>query len=873
MAKLQVYKFVNPGTAASASPAVTAARSQVLATNRIGSTVTSIGKIFEDLEKIAIAQIKDDNARAKAERRRERRVADAATEQAVEQSPALGKVKKKPGSKLKRVAKGSLSWIEKFLAPIGNFLLQLGGLAITKAVLEWAADEDNKVKLKEFFEKAKFVFDKLVGFGKAIGNAIGTGLDFIFGKESTFEERLEAFGKIALAIGGIGLTLSAVNFVSDLFDTADTIEDVVDVVPDPDGKPKKPKKPLKPTQTNPSGADPDLDGPRGRAPVSNIADEFGEAAAKQYKKILAEYGDDAARAYANALSNSGGDAAKALKAWKRLKLTPIAPPKPGRLQQFGNFLGGVLEGGLDLTKKGLGALHRGLKGLPAWAGEQYNGLSKAAKAGWENTVKAGEAIANKGKKWATAAGSALKGGFDALSSGAKNFFLEKIMTPIKGIIDPIAKKASGIGTALFDKLKGLPGMDKAGAILKKKGIGSFGDIAQAGSKLGKRAAAILPVIGGIVNLAFAYDRAANGDSIGALIEGTSGILDIAGLATAGAGNVASMLLDGYMFVRDFIPQLQQGEEAVVDAVGARGLKTNIDSILSKLPNIGELINMFMGKTNEDENKEPNDGVLDLDTQEANKVVANEDTISQEAIDMVDLYSRGGPVQPQEMFLGGVVKGIKKAVGGVGKAIGGVVSNPLVQTAASFIPGAAPIMAGLSTLATGNPMSMLGMIPGMGGVMSGPLGQIGSSLMSGNFMGAATTGLSMINPGIGQMAGSILSGGINPAGVLGGVAKQFGMSGIYNAVTGAMGGDYNTALSQIGGELGVDPKVLGAVQGTSQQMLKEGGVSAQYAMQQTMEFIPIPMIMEKLVPIPQAVAINNGGGVVNAVPTSLQTRMR
>ena len=870
MAKLQVYKFVNPGTAASVSPAVTAARSQVLATNRLGSTISSIGNIFEDLEKIAIAQIKDDRARAQAERRRERRVADAATEQAVEQSPALGKVKKKPGSKLKRIAKGSLSWIEKFLAPIGNFLLQLGGLAITKAVLEWAADEDNKVKLKEFFEKAKFVFDKLVGFGKAIGNAIGTGLDFLFGKESTFEERLDAFGKIALAIGGIGATLAAVNFVSDLFGAADDIADVADVVPDPDGKPKpKPK----PTPTNPSGADPDLDGPRGRVKASTVADQFGEAAGKQYKKILAQYGDDAARAYALALKEAGGNPVKALQAWKRLKLKPIPPPKPSALQRLGNLFGGALDSGIDLTKRGLGALHRGLKGLPAWAGQQYKNLSSAARTGWDNTVKAGEAIANKGKKWANAAGNALKGGFDALSNGAKNFFLEKIMAPIKGIIDPIAKKASGIGQALFDKLKGLPGMEKAGEILKKKGIGGFGDIAQAGSKLGKRAAAILPVIGGIVNLAFAYDRAANGDSIGALIEGTSGILDIAGLATAGAGNVASMLLDGYMFVRDFLPQLQEGEEKVVDAVGARGLKTGIDNILSKLPNIGELINMFMGKTNETEGQEPNDGVLNLDTQEANKVVANEDTISQEALDMVDQYSRGGHVQPQEMFLGGVVKGIKKAVGGVSKAIGGVVSNPLVQTAASFIPGAAPIMAGLSTLATGNPMSMLGMIPGMGGVMSGPLGQIGSSLMSGNFMGAATTGLSMINPGIGQMAGSILSGGINPAGVLGGVAKQFGLSGIYNAVTGAMGGDYNTALSQIGGELGVDPKVLGAVQGTSQQMLKEGGVSAQYAMQQTMEFIPIPMIMEKLVPIPQAVTINNGGGVVNAVPTSLQTRMR
>ena len=188
----------------------------------------------------------------------------------------------------------------------------------------------------------------------------------------------------------------------------------------------------------------------------------------------------------------------------------------------------------------------------------------------------------------------------------------------------------------------------------------------------------------------------------------------------------------------------------------------------------------------------------------------------------------------------------------------------------------------------NPMSMLssaaGMIPGLSGMMgsvgnaisgfmNSSLGNIGMNLLSGNFMGAATTGLGMINPAIGQMAGSILSGGLNPMSMLGGVAEQFGMSGIYNAVTGAMGGDYNAALGQIGSELGVDSKVLGAVQGTSQQMLKEGGVSAQYAMQQTMEFIPIPMIMEKLVPIPQAVPINNGGGVVNAVPTSLQTRMK
>ena len=136
---------------------------------------------------------------------------------------------------------------------------------------------------------------------------------------------------------------------------------------------------------------------------------------------------------------------------------------------------------------------------------------------------------------------------------------------------------------------------------------------------------------------------------------------------------------------------------------------------------------------------------------------------------------GQAVPQQEMFLGGVVKGIKKAVGGVGKAVSGVMNSPVGQvlgTAASFIPGAAPIMAGINTLATGNPMSMLGMIPGVsgmmgsvgnaiGGFMSGPLGNIAGNIMSGNFMNAATTGLGMLNPGLGQMAGSLLSGGLNP----------------------------------------------------------------------------------------------------------------
>ena len=59
MAKLQVYKFVNPGSVSTKDPSVAAVRSQTIAFNRMGSTLTSIGSVISDIEKISIAQVKD----------------------------------------------------------------------------------------------------------------------------------------------------------------------------------------------------------------------------------------------------------------------------------------------------------------------------------------------------------------------------------------------------------------------------------------------------------------------------------------------------------------------------------------------------------------------------------------------------------------------------------------------------------------------------------------------------------------------------------------------------------------------------------------------------------------------------------------------
>ena len=931
MAKLQAYKFVNPGVSSLKSPTVAAARKQTLALNRLGGTISSIGTVVSDIEKISIRQIKNDKIRAKAERRRDRRELDQATEEEIENKTAAKRKPKLTKTSLK-IAKTGLSWVEKFLAPIGKFLGYLAKIAITKEVLDWVSNPENQEKLADFLEKTHFVFNKLFGWAAGFTTNVLDGFSSLTNPNGTFAERLGGIGNIMKGLIGLKYLMNPFSLIGDILGLVDLLGG---------GSNKPPKKPKnynnRPSQKNPSGADPKIDGPRGRLKAKTIINQFGEAAGKQYKKILAEYGDDAARAYANALNNSGGDATKAFKAWKRLNLKPVKY-KPTKLQQAGDFFGGMFDSGVRKTKEAAGTISKNLKNLPNWAGEQYNNLSKSAQKGWDNVVKASNSLGNTGKRWASAAGDKFNSGLKNLNAGTRKYLTEKVLKPLEPILKPIASKAQSIGQGMIDMLMKMPGMDKALLVLKKNGIGSFADIASAGSKLGKRAAAVLPVIGGLVNLAFSYQRFSQGDSIGGLIEGISGILDVFGLATGGTTSVISMLMDGYMFVRDFVPQLQQGEEAVIDSIGARGFKDSIDKVLSKLPGLGQIVSALTGGSFDDEEGEKKEekkkkkawwdvaGVFTGkdDVQPLPKKKQTNEIKKNQWWDFLDLFPNRKE-DPKDMFLGGLWKGIKKVVGKV-------VNNPIVQIGASFIPGAAPIMAGLNMVSSGNPLGALSMIPGVGGVvgqvqnfMASPWGQVAGNLMSGNYQAAITGGISQFNPQWGSIAGDVMSGnymgalntfnpkwgGIasnimsgnyggalsafnpemgaavtkgmamidsfrqDPMGLISNIAEQQGMGGVLKAVTGLFGGgDKITAMTQIAAEMGIDPKVLGAVKSVHQQALGEGGISAEYAMEQAMEFIPIPTIIEKIVTIPQAVAINTGGNtVVVSAPNSLLERMK
>ena len=237
--------------------------------------------------------------------------------------------------------------------------------------------------------------------------------------------------------------------------------------------------------------------------------------------------------------------------------------------KLGKQLGGALTNAYDVSS--------------TWVKKRYDNvidISKALKSKWDNALKgAGQA-------------------FNNMKAGAQQKIMEKVLQPVMEFLQPLIKKLKGIGGTIMKTLRNIPGFDQIMKVLNK-----FGGPTSEGllKKIGGKA---IPIIGCVVNMGFAYDRLSKGDSIGGLIEGLSGLLDLSGLIGFAPGPGISMLMDGYMFARDFVPQIQEGEEAAVAKLGLSGFKKNIDDIFSNLPGIGEIAKWITGGEKEDEKTLP-----------------------------------------------------------------------------------------------------------------------------------------------------------------------------------------------------------------------------------------------------------------------------
>jgi len=294
------------------------------------------------------------------------------------------------------------------------------------------------------------------------------------------------------------------------------------------------------------------------------------------------------------ISNVGQRATKALDSLKNLKPKNIGQSKWFKnIQGVGSDLlgkgGKLLQQTGDITIKVAKSINRSFSTLGKQLGgaltDAYNNSAKWVQKRFDNVVEISKALKSKWDNALGAAGDA----FNKLKKGAQQKIMEKVLQPVMEFLQPLIKKLKGLGGTIMKTLQKIPGFDNITKVLNKfGGVGSEGLL----KKLGGKA---IPIIGGIVNMGFAYDRLSKGDSIGGLIEGTSGILDLIGLIPGGQfGPPISMLMDGYMFARDFVPQIQEGEEKAVNALGLSGFKSNIDNIFSKLPKIDEIVKMITG---------------------------------------------------------------------------------------------------------------------------------------------------------------------------------------------------------------------------------------------------------------------------------------
>ena len=866
MAKIQAYKFVNPGYSSSKNPAVIAARSQTLALNRVGKSVASFSKIVGDIETISMLRNKQAQKEIIQERRRQRREKDAAAEEAAELKKE-GKEGPKIGGAVKNVAKRALGPVEAILAPIGGFFAAIAKILITKEILEYIANPENGKKLAEFIDKTKFVFEKIFGWAKGFTTNILDGFSAVVGPDSTFGERLGGLGKIMLGIIGLKYLMNPFSLISDILGIVDMLGRRGDRPPRVDRSKrvtqeateqatKRATKEATERVVTRTGTEVVEQGSKratgqvlkyGGKNISRATHRFflsiiGKGGVKGLKKAIGLFKVPLVSGLLTAALNwmMGESIAKSLMmgigdgigtllgTWAGSAIGALGGPAAPITVPLGAFLGAMLGGiageliGGYLYDLMMGKADLG-KDLKAAGAKVMNGLKTL----WNDYIMNGdfwagawETFLNIGKDVMNSAWGAMMNMWDFASGAAADFFthMMEVSKPWRQAMWTAFEKYVLNGPAELVKL--IIDTVFAGA----KGIG----------KLFKEGA---PIILQIVKLAFEEGIKWAMNKVGQLwkdisslnpgkvLSATAELVRLIGAPITFAGEIFNAIGKGVSKkVGEALAKAKEISEIMIEPIMGY-----IDPALKAIDETWKIVSNFPGYVY-------NKGIKPIFDAIGN--VWNNGPAIWEYLHRPNTFQEltGQEVpQNQELFLGGVVKN-------VGNAVKGVVRNPIVQTAASFIPGVSPALAGISAA---------------------------SNIMQGNFspLGMVSSGLSAISPNMGQLAGSIMS---NPMGSIGGAAaNNFGLGPVYKAITGALGGDYTQAMNIAANEVGISP----AAMSSGKKMLSSGGFSAEYAMQTAIEFVPIPLVLDRIVPMPQAVPINTSGDVVQATPSSLTSRMR
>ena len=595
MAKIKPYKLVNTGALEkSAFTTVRAFAAPIKAINGIGTTMVGIGGVINDITSINKATVAAYQNIQQDKRRQLRLQRDAAAE--ARQEKATSKLKKSGKSRGKRKLKklglldiilkkfkdGLMQVFAPILGPLAGWFGMIVGVLAARGAFDILTDEEKREKFLETFEKAKCVFGKIFNFIKGSVMKVWEGWQKLTGSDSGLIERITGLGEILTGVAGLMLVFNPFALFGGILDA---------LFPDDnDNKKKKKKKPDDPDGSKKKGTDVDADG-KPKKPTSGADDLVDDAL---------ELGPDG-----------------------KPKVNPASAPEPPKKR--GGILGFIddrIEDAKrlkdDLAKRAENAF--GIVG--DWAKKQYANLSEAARKRWEDMVGLSKKLVDKSKAIGSAVASKvgdakkfITDGVSSLTAKAKQVVMDKILQPLGKMFEPIQKQLKGMANKVMGPLFETPIGKKVLEALKKKGINGAGDFAGIAKRVGGKA---LPIIGGLVNMLFAYDRFANEDPFGGLLEALSAGFDLAGLFPGGQfGPPISMGIDAYLFARDLVPGIQEFEEAMINKIpGASQLGDTMKSFGKKLPNLGQLIGMLGGKPPEGVNLEDGDGdPLDIELEE------------------------------------------------------------------------------------------------------------------------------------------------------------------------------------------------------------------------------------------------------------------
>jgi len=568
--------------------------------NQIGKTLEGMGSVLEDIRN-TISERSTFLGEQIAERER---LSDLARDSRAEVE-AEGGISQENKENLDddledevKKQKNPLGWLEKMLKPLGNLFAWVARTFISRAILEWFSDEKNLEAMENIFNTLKTVGDfvyKLVTF--SVG-AVFDGLAKIFGGAKKIAQgnlggawdMIVGVGTLLTGIVGLkalGYLLNPFGLIQDIMGLFDLMQKEPDL-PDADNPKPKPK----PT--------PNTDNVRSRAQIlENIKKRHGFKTieqAKEYAKLRSvaqKSGEELTESAIeklvkqarknkpsgllgrtfNTLENVGTSAAEGIK---------------DSLMKFADFLGDHAKNlkGILIDKPAAVIAEQikvarkkyGLSGTPA---EIYARFSENAKKAWEFSLEKGKKYGNRAKALGanlkSKAGDAVAwadNGLKGASNWVKNFATSKIVEPLGKFFEPMMKGIRGMAGQVMSKVMSSGAGIMMEEYLQKKGL-SLLEPKPLIQKIGGKA---LPIVGGLINLLFAYDRLTDGDAVGAGIEALSAAFDLSGAFGFAAGPYVSLGLDVFSLFRDLIPGIRQMEDAMISSIpGAKGLIDQVNA--------------------------------------------------------------------------------------------------------------------------------------------------------------------------------------------------------------------------------------------------------------------------------------------------------